>query len=100
MKTLEEAAKQQGITLNGVELNLHFSPIPNWYGCVLGLDCPRCNNPIDWEWPGKMPSFTNEETTVHLKPIVKGAKLLGWGHRWIRLECDICHTQLCAENLD
>ena len=100
MKTLEQAAKIQGISLSGKGLNLHFSPIPNWYGCILGFDCPVCDNPIDWEWQGEMPAFTNEETTAHLKPKLKGANLLDFGHRWIRLECEKCHTQLTAENLD
>jgi hypothetical protein len=100
MKTLEQAAETQGVTLVGEGLNLHFSPIPNWYGCVLGFDCPRCNNFINWKWQGKMPNFTNEETTAHLKPEVAGATLLEFGHRWIRLECTHCHTVLTANNLD
>lgn len=100
MKTLEQASKTQGITLDGKGLNLHFSPIPNWYGCILGFDCPKCDNPIDWEWQGGIPDFTNEETTAHLKPKTKGANLIGFGHRWIRLECQKCHTQLKAENFD
>lgn len=100
MKTLEQAAEQRGVTLDEHGLNLHFSPIPNWYGCVLGFDCPRCNTLIDWEWQGNMPNFTNEQTTQHLKPIVKGAKLIAFGHRWIRLECDKCSTVLMAENFD
>ncbi len=100
MKTLEEATKIQGVTLDHGVLNLHSNPMPNWYGCILGFDCPRCDNPIDWKWQGKMPNFTNEETTAHLKPEVKGAKLLDFGHRWIRLECQECHTQLTAENFD
>ena len=104
MKTLEQAAETQGITIGeaGTDkwLNLHFSPLPNWYGCILGFDCPRCENPIDWEWQGKMPGFTNEETTRHLKPATKGAKLISFGHRWIRLECEKCSTELLAENFD
>jgi len=100
MKTLEQAAETQGVTLDGEGLNLHFSPIPNWYGCVLGFDCPRCDNPINWKWRGVMPNFTNEESTAHLKPEVKGAKLLESGHRWIRLECNKCSTALTAENFD
>lgn len=100
MKTLEQAAKEKGITLHGEWLNLHFSPIPNWYGCFLGFDCPRCDKSIDWKWQGEMPGFTNEESTAHLNPVVTGAKLINFGHRWIRLECDNCHQKLSAENLD
>ena len=98
MKTLQEAQQEQGITLNGDTLNLHFSPLPNWYGCILGFDCPICGKPIDWKWEGDMPNFTNAETTKYLKPVVTSAKLLAFGHRWISLECDNCHTKLTAEN--
>ncbi len=100
MKPIDEVCELPGITKTGQGLNLHFSPIPNWYGCVLGFDCPICDNPIDWKWQGEMPNFTNEETTQHLKPTVKGATLMGFGHRWIRLECDKCHTRMEAENFD
>lgn len=100
MKTLEQATETQGVTLDGERLNLHFSPLPNWYGCSLGFDCPRCENPIDWEWEGKMPMVTNGTSVTHLKPKTKGAKLIAWGHRWILLECNKCHTQLNAENFD
>jgi len=104
MKTLEEASNVKGVTLEEAGdtkwLNLHFDPLPNWYGCILGFDCPRCGNAIDWEWQGKMPSFTNEESTRHLAPITKGSSLIAFGHRWIRLKCDNCQTNLCAENFD
>jgi len=100
MRTLREAAEEPGVSLYKGGLNLHFSPIPNWYGCVLGFDCPRCNNLIGWTWEGEMPNFTNEETTEHLKPKVTGATLIDFGHRWMRLECDKCHTKLKVENFD
>ncbi len=98
MKTLEEASQQQGITLNGTVLNLHFSPLPNWYGCILGFDCPVCDSPIDWKWEGNLPPFTGDNTPDLVKPKATGANLIGYGHRWIRLECDKCHTSLVAEN--
>ncbi len=100
MKTLEQAAETQGITLENEGLHLHFSPIPNWYGCILGFDCPRCKHPINWEWKGKMPHFTSLESTSKLAPTVIGAKLVSFGHRWIRLICDDCQTSLMAENFD
>ena len=100
MKTLEQAAEAQGITLRNGRLSLHFSSIPNWYGCILGFDCPRCDTHITWEWEGKMSGFTNEKTVAHLKPKVTNAELIGFGHRWIQLRCDRCHTYLMADNFD
>lgn len=103
MKTIDEALEISGITKRDYGINLHFNPIPNWYGCVLGFDCPICDNPIDWEWKwdyGIAPQITTDETPEHCKPIVKNAHLIAFGHRWIRLECDKCHTQISAENFD
>ncbi len=100
MRTIEEAIKKAGVTKTDSGLNLHFSPIPNWYGCILGFDCPICENPIDWKWDGKLPNFTGDNTPQLVKPIVTGANLISYGHRWIRLECSKCHTQLEAENFD
>lgn len=104
MKTLEQAAESEGITIDmnssGKWLNLHFSPMPNWYGCILGFDCPVCEKPIDWEWQGELPSITTPSSTRHLKPLVKGAELKAWGHRWISLKCSECKTDLFAENYD
>ncbi len=100
MKTIEEVCEETGITRTGFGLNLHFSPIPNWYGYVLGFDCPICDKSIDWEWQGELPNITTENTPALVKPKVMGASLVAYGHRWIRLECDECHTQLQAENFD
>lgn len=108
MKTLEEAAKTQGVTLTDKEvLNLHFSPIPNWYGCVTGFHCPRCDNVIKWEWEGTMPGITNPDALglrpgakPTITPNVTGAKLVEWGHRFIVLKCNTCETILYAENFD
>ena len=98
MKTIEEAIQEPGITRTNSGLNLHFSPIPNWYGCILGFECPLCDNPIKWEWEGKLPNFTGDNTPNFVKPKVDGGQLIGYGHRWIRLECNKCHTQLEGEN--
>ncbi len=100
MKTIAEALEEPGITATDDGLNLHFSPIPNWYGCILGLDCPVCENQIDWEWIGKLPNFTGDFTPKLVHPKAKGAELISYGHRWIKLECIICHTKLTAENFD
>ncbi len=88
MKTIEMACKEPGITSIDFGLNLHFSPIPNWYHCFLGFDCPICGNPIDWKW---------KVGPARIEPIVTEATLIGYGHRWIRLECDKCHTKSQAE---
>ena len=99
MKTLDEACEIAGITKRREGLNLHFNPIPNWYGCIIGFECPVCGDSIEWKW-GKLPNFTNEESTANLRPEVKGARLLDHGHRWINLECEKCKTNLFAENFD
>ena len=101
MRTLEEAAQTSGISMAENGLNLHFSPIPNWY-MKMGYNCPVCDNPIewDWQWYDKSPAFTGENTPMLGKPITNGCKLLKYGHRWITLECDKCHTLLFAENFD
>jgi len=104
MKTLAQAAETPGVTVtqDGKGLNCHFSPIPNWY-MKTGFDCPRCGNPIDWDWDwgaNAKPMITNDFTPSIVKPILTGAKLLAYGHRWIRIECDKCNTQLFPENFD
>ena len=99
MKTLEQAAKETGVSKTDFGLNLHFSPIPNWY-MKCGLDCPICDNPIDWDFIGEKPMVTNEVSASHLRPEVSGAELMDYGHRWLRMECNGCKTQLFAENFD
>ena len=100
MKTLEEAAKLSGITQKAEGLNLHFSPIPNWYGCILGFDCPICDNSIDWiwDWEGNIPQITTH--APRKSPKVYGAILIEYGHRYIGLTCDNCKTKLFADNFD
>lgn len=101
MKTLEEATKMVGVTRTDFGLRLHFSPIPNWY-MKCGTNCPVCNNPIDWDWKweGTIPQITTDKTPLIVEPILEGATLVTYGHRWIRLECNKCHTQMLAENFD
>ena len=103
MKTLQEATKTQGVSFEqGGGLRLHFSPIPNWYGCVLGFDCPVCNQSIDWKWVnGKLPGMTTPASieASKVEPELTGGQLVGWGHRWIRILCK-CGTHLYAENFD
>ena len=104
MNTLEEAIKLPGISKAvGGGLDLHFDPLPNWYGCILGFDCPICAQPIDWTWEGgKLPSFTNPASieASGVFPQVSGAFLAGWGHRWIVVKCTKCGTVLGADNFD
>ena len=103
MKTLEEAVKIQGVSLLDDGLRVHFSPIPNWYGCFTGFDCPRCNQSIDWKWVnGKLPSITNPASiqASGVEPEVTGAILNSWGHRWIRLSCNGCSSVIRADNFD
>ena len=59
MRTLDEAAEIVGVSKASDGLNLHFSPIPNWY-MKMGCGCPICDNPIDWdwEWAEKPPAIT------------------------------------------
>ena len=99
MKTLEEAAEIQGVSIDGDRLNLHFSPIPNWY-MKCGLPCPICENEIVWGFIGEKPMITNPVTSKHLKPDVQGAELLGYGHRWLCIRCNSCQTEMIAENFD
>ena len=101
MKTIEEATEIQGITKHGDGLRLHFSPLPNWYS-FQGVDCPRCDQSIEWTWNGKLPGFTTVETIFRsgVTPTVTGAKLIGWGHRSMELECGGCGTKLYADNYD
>ena len=104
MRTLEEAVELPGISKYegpGGGLNLHFSPIPNWY-MKMGCDCPVCNSPIEWDWVwhDKKPMVTTDITPALGELVTKGCKLLKYGHRWITLECSKCHTQLCVENFD
>ena len=104
MRTIEEAIELPGIskyTGAGEGLNLHFSPIPNWY-MKMGCDCPICSNPIDWDWQwhSDKPMVTTENTPMLCTPITNSCKLMKYGHRWITLECSKCHTILCAENFD
>lgn len=104
MKTLEEAVEAPGVSkFEGVGegLNLHFSPIPNWYR-AMGTNCPICDNPVtwDWQWQSPKPVVTTEITPRFCTPVTTGCKLLKYGHRWITVECNTCHTMLCAENLD
>ena len=101
MRTLEEAAELSGISKTENGLNLHFSPIPNWY-MKMGLDCPVCDNPIDWDWQwhDKVPMVTTEITPALCTPITNGCKLVKYGHRWITVAYNECHTLLYAENFD
>ena len=101
MRTLEEAATAPGVSETEFGLKCHFSPIPNWY-MPMGFECPRCDNPIDWDWAwyGEVPQITTIDTPALGKPVITGAFLIAYGHRWIRMECDKCHTQLFAENFD
>ena len=94
MKTMEEVMKMDGITKNKDwghkdSINMHFSPIPNWYACILGFCCPVCDNGIDWEWDFKKNI-----------PIITGAKYLGHAHRFIHLKCNVCSQEITAENFD
>ena len=103
MKTLEEAAAVQGVSLKGDGLRVHFSPIPNWYACFSGFDCPRCNSLIDWKWVnGALPGITNPASieVSGVRPEVTGATLISWGHRWLRLKCSRCSTEIGADNFD
>ncbi len=97
MKTLEQACEIQGITKTEGGLNLHFSPIPNWYHCFTGFDCPICDNPIDWDWHFAQQLSSTQQIPP---PTVTGAKYITHGHRWIKIEGDKCHTHLTAENFD
>lgn len=92
---------RDGLAWSG--LRLHFSPLPNWYGAILRFDCPICDAEIDWEWhwrSGQAPGFTPGETPNWGKPVVTGAELLGYGHRWLYARCNTCQTELFAENFD
>jgi len=100
MKTLKQAAQEQGITETDSGLNLHFSPIPNWYGCILGFACPICDAQIKWKWEGKLPNITGDNTPSLVRPLMTGGNMIAFGHRWIKLECEQCHTQMTAENFD
>ena len=101
MRTLKEASAMAGVSKVNFGLKCHFSPIPNWYR-RMGFDCPRCDNPIDWswEWVGERPLITDWRTPEVGKPVITGATMIAYGHRWIRMECNKCHTQLLAENFD
>ncbi len=103
MKTLIEAAKQVGITLFQDGLRIHFSPLPNWYACFVGFDCPVCDHPITWEWVnGKLTGITNPASieASGIRPEVKGAALDHWGHRYLYLKCADCSTVMRADNFD
>ena len=105
IKTIEEAGTTQGVSIieDGTALNLHFDPMLNWYGCVLGFNCPRCENEITWEWVGgDLPGITNPSSIAHsqVHPTVTGAELNQWGHRHISVTCPVCNTYLHAENYD
>ena len=103
MTTIEEAIQEPGIYQWAGGIGMHFNPFPNWYGCILGFDCPLCGESIDWEWVGKLPSFTNPasvEASGIYPQIVNGARLDSWGHRWIRVVCHGCNTPISAENYD
>lgn len=102
MRTLDEATQLSGISRTEMGLNLHFSSIPNWY-MRMGVDCPVCDNPIDWDWDwvtGKPPQITTDQTPSVVKPILIGAVLVSYGHRWLKMNCIKCHTELFAENFD
>lgn len=104
MRTIEEAIELPGVSKfkgPGEGLNLHFNPIPNWYQGHK-FDCPICNNTIkwDWKWHNKKPMVTTDNTPTLGLPLTKGCKFLKYGHRWITVECNQCHTMLCAENFD
>lgn len=100
MRTLEEAAQQVGVSVGeGNGLNLHFSPIPNWY-MDMGFGCPRCDQEISWKWQGELPAITTEVTPHLVKPKVIGATLVAYGHRWICIRCNDCLTELHADNFD
>jgi len=97
-RTMEQAIEMRGITRTARGINLHFSPIPNWYGCILGFDCPICSNPIDWKWTTKLPGITTGAPST--PPVVTGATLEEYGHRYICVSCGKCGTYLSAENHD
>jgi len=100
MKTLEQAAEIQGVTLKGTNtLELQFSPMPNWY-MFDGVTCPRCGNDITWYWEGEKPGITTPETVKHLVLAVEGATLVADGHRWHEVVCDKCQTILKCHNFD
>lgn len=102
IRTLEEAADSPGVSIQDGALRLWFDPIPNWYVCVTGFLCPHCDREITWDWKGELPGVTTP-TSIKMSgvhPIVNGAALLDWGHRYILLECLGCGTELYAHNFD
>lgn len=102
MKTLEQAAELPGVSVEDDGLRLHFNPIPNWYGCIKGFECPCCEHKIGWDWDGEIPGITNPMSisASGVSPVVSGGELKGWGHRWICVACENCSTPLLAENYD
>ena len=103
MLTLEEATQAPGVCLYGLGLSMHFDSLPNWYGCILGFACPRCDQRITWRWEGKLPDITTPASidAAGVHPVVtEGAEMLGWGHRYMDLRCTGCGVELYAENFD
>jgi len=110
IRTLDDACKEAGVSM-GVPIadpqeanaSVRYSPIPNWYGCFTGLDCPRCETEIRWEWVGELPGVTTPHTIaakgVHPE-VTTGGSLLGWGHRWIEVKCNACGQAWVVHNFD
>ena len=99
MRTIEEAVERPGVYQQPDGLELWFSPLPNWYS-FKGVDCPRCDHSITWEYVGGMPSITTPQSTEHLKLKVTGATLKAWHHRSMDIVCDGCQTLLYLHNED
>jgi len=101
IRTLDEATEIGGVYRTEDGLDCHFSPIPNWY-MDCGFDCPVCKSTVGWtwEWKGKIPAVTNEGTPHIAKPVVTGAELIAYGHRWLKVQCSKCGTRLLCENFD
>lgn len=100
MKTIDEVCEYAGIIRTEDGINLHFSPIPNWYGCFSGFDCPICGNPIDWKWiwNGQPPQITTR--APQKQPLITGAEYLTHAHRYLKMKCNGCGTIISAENYD
>ena len=100
MRTLDEAAKIDGVTKTEKGLNLHFSSLPNWYTCFSDVNCPICDNPISWEWDWGKNGCPQITTHAPENVKVKGAALFDFGHRWLVCGCEKCGTKLFLENFD
>ena len=101
MRTLTEALETQGTYLYEDGLELWFSPLPNWY-IYKHVDCPRCEQEITWQWAGTLPDITTPQSIrgSGVLPVVSGAVLKNWGHRYLELQCQNCATSLYLHNFD